>query len=87
MANTSKDLIQFADMYDAIKRGMSNNSNPLDFIAELHESGFMVVPEDAVMIDPMAADVPVDDGVPKATQPAAALNPPPRPSLEDENPF
>lgn len=52
MIRTSKDFVEFGEMYDAIKRAMDKNHEPLDFLADLHEGGFMVVPVD-VMIAPL----------------------------------
>lgn len=69
MPKTSKDLSEFGDMYDAIKRAMSNNTDPLDFIAELHDVGFMIVAADAVMFDLTPGDVRIDDGAHKTEMP------------------
>lgn len=51
MTKTSKQASEFADMMDAITRAMRSGQNAFDFLADLHEAGFMVVSADATLMD------------------------------------
>lgn len=97
MTKTSKQAAEFGDMMDAISRAMRSGNNGFDFLADLHEAGFMVVSADATLMDAEMTMIDIHDdhvtsllnehNIPPAPPPAMPRGPDGRPDLDDDRPF